>query len=453
MDAFNLLLGAFFLFLFVAYRCVRRTSAVARVPGPPVPSWIYGNTLQLVFPPTYGAHEFAWQKQYGALYKIKGLFGEDRLLISDPAALKHIINDRAFVRAPGQLQMGKLIFGERSVYCAEGEDHRRFRAALSPGFSATVVRSFLPIFIEVAHRIVTEWDRLCSPGPPVLMNVCNLLDHATLDIISEAALGSPLNTVENPAHPLAQSHLHVLSAALSRSKVDLFADALLPYVPISILRHAVRIPSHAFRALSSFCAVTDAMGARLMRGKSAAREMGLDQDNDILSILIEGLSGERKSKVTPDELAEQIRVILLGGQDTSADALAWCLYELAKDPGYQQKLRAEIQTHRTNAEGRHLDYDAMPLLNAMLKETLRFYPAAPYLERVASQDSIAFLPIEKGQFVAVAIASYQRLESLWGLDADQFKPSRWLEGSPCKGQALGPYAHLHVLTFLVFSTD
>jgi hypothetical protein len=34
------------------------------------------------------------------------------------------------------------------------------------------------------------------------------------------------------------------------------------------------------------------------------------------------------------------------------------------------------------------------------------------------------------------------MEALWGSDAEQFKPSRWLEGNPCKGKALGPYAHL-----------
>lgn len=43
-------------------------------------------------------------------------------MISDPVALQHIINNRSFIRAPSQLQMGKLVFGERSVYCAEGKD-------------------------------------------------------------------------------------------------------------------------------------------------------------------------------------------------------------------------------------------------------------------------------------------------------------------------------------------
>jgi hypothetical protein len=70
-----------------------------------------------------------------------------------------------------------------------------------------------------------------------------------------------------------------------------------------------------------------------------------------------------------------------------------------------------------------MEYDSLPLLNAFLKETLRFYPAAPYLERVAGEDlvipltseimttsgeRISHLPVKKGQFIAVAIASYQR---------------------------------------------
>ncbi|KAJ7447255.1 cytochrome P450 [Mycena latifolia] len=451
--------GLVALLIFVTLRS--RSSPVGRLPGPSAPSWIYGNMLQLVFPSVYGEHEFEWQKTYGPVYRIKGIFGEDRLMISDPVALKHIINNRSFIRAPSQLQMGKLVFGERSVYCAEGEDHRRLRAALSPGFSSSVVRSFLPIFSDVAQRIVQEWGNLCSSQTPALVNVCDMLDHATLDIISEAALGSPLNTVANPKHPLAQSHLHVLSTALSRSTKDIFGDALLPYIPTLILRGATHLPTPAFRALQSFRSVTDQMGSTLMQEKIAAQEMGVNQDNDMLSILIKGLSGQRKTKVTPNELAEQIRVILLGGQDTSADALAWCLYELAKDPDYQRRLRAEIDASRSGSGGQQIDYDAMPLLNAFLKETLRVYPAGPYLERVAGEDlvipladeitltsgeRISHLPVQKGQFIAVAIASYQRLEAVWGPDADQFRPSRWLDGDPCTGQALGPYAHL--LTFV-----
>ncbi|KAJ6541681.1 cytochrome P450 [Mycena capillaripes] len=436
-----------------------RSSLAAQLPGPPAASWIYGNMLQLSFPSFHGEFEYEWQKKYGSLYRIKGMFGQDRLMVSDPVAVQHIINSRSFIRAPTQLQMGKLVFGERSIACAEGDDHRRIRAALNPGFSSSVVRSFLPIFSDVAGRIVQEWDQLCSPGlGPTLVNVCDLLDHATLDIISEAALGLPLNTVADPKHPLAQSHLHVLRMALSRSKQDLFGDALLPYIPTFILRSAVHLPTAVFRALQRFRSVTDAMGSSLIRTKTEEQETGHAEGNDVLSILIKGLSG-RKQKLTASELAEQIRAILLAGQDTSANALAWCLYELAKDHDYQRKLRAEIELHRSGSEGQ-MEYDSMPLLNAFIKEVLRVYPAAPYLERVPCEDlviplaseiilksgeRVSHLPVKKGQYIAVAIASYQQVEALWGSDAAEFKPSRWLKGDPCKGKALGPYGHL--LTF------
>ncbi|KAJ6489597.1 cytochrome P450 [Mycena vitilis] len=437
------------------------SSLVGKLPGPPAPSWIYGHMLQLVFPSVYGEFEYGWQKTYGTVYRIKGMFGEDRLMVSDPVALQHILNNRSFIRAPAQLQTGKLIFGERSVYCAEGEDHRRLRAALNPGFSPTVVRDFLPVFSEVAQRIVQEWDQVCSPGSRVLVNVCDMLDHATLDVISEAALGVPINTVADPQHPLAQSHLNVLAAAFNRSKQGLFADVLLPYIPSFILRGAIHLPTATSRALKGFLSVTDAMGSKLIEDKTEEQKMGSPQGSDVLSILIKGLLGQRKGKLTGSELADQIRIILLAGQDTSADALAWCLHELAKDQDYQKKLRAEIALHRrSGSDGGFMDYDSMPLLNAFLKETLRVYPAAAYLERVAGEDlmiplaseivtasgdRISHLSVKKGQFIAVAIASYQRETALWGSDANDFKPSRWLESDPCKGKSIGPYAHL--LTF------
>ncbi|KAJ7447244.1 cytochrome P450, partial [Mycena latifolia] len=96
----------------------------------------------------------------------------------------------------------------------------------------------------------------------------------------------------------------------------------------------------------------------------------------------------------------------------------------------------------------------------------RLFPAGALLERWASEDCvlplsseivtstgqpIRELPIRKGQFIFLAPLSpaltlINRLEDLWGSDADEFKPSRWLEGDPCSGQALGPYAQL--LAFL-----
>ncbi|KAJ7927254.1 cytochrome P450, partial [Mycena leptocephala] len=140
--------------------------------------------------------------------------------------------------------------------------------------------------------------------------------------------------------------------------------------------------------------------------------------------------------------------------------LAFGLLELARQPDLQDKLRGEINSF-LGANGRNVTYDNMPLLDAFIKEILRFYPAVPITDRIAVQDTVIPLgesittstgerihqiPVQKGQVVTVAISSYQRLASHWGKDPHKFDPSRWLDGATYQGEAVGPYANL--LTFL-----
>ncbi|KAF8186878.1 cytochrome P450, partial [Mycena galopus ATCC 62051] len=141
---------------------------------------------------------------------------------------------------------------------------------------------------------------------------------------------------------------------------------------------------------------------------------------------------------------------------TKGGTLGWAFYKLAQMQDYQKDLRKEILGHYEQAKGQ-LDYNNMPLLNALINAILRMYPAFPLAERVATSDcilplshpittaagiQISEIPIKKGQCLYVAIATYHRFESVWGPDAREFKPSRWLQPHPCKGPALGPHASL-----------
>ncbi|KAJ7256287.1 cytochrome P450 [Mycena rebaudengoi] len=141
-----------------------------------------------------------------------------------------------------------------------------------------------------------------------------------------------------------------------------------------------------------------------------------------------------------------------------ANTLAFALCELAKDPDFQARLGAEINSSPAIESG---NYDNLPLLNAFIKETLRMYPAESITEVMVLEDTslpltygltstsgekIAELPKRKGQVICLAIGSYNRLESIWGLDAHEFKPSRWLDGIPYTADAphIGPYSNLFV---------
>ncbi|KAF9254656.1 hypothetical protein L218DRAFT_1009432 [Marasmius fiardii PR-910] len=74
--------------LFALLKYVRHDLHVPDIPGPvDGASWLYGDLLELLLPKPYGKLEFKWQEQYGPIYRLKGCFSEDLLLIFNPAAL------------------------------------------------------------------------------------------------------------------------------------------------------------------------------------------------------------------------------------------------------------------------------------------------------------------------------------------------------------------------------
>ncbi|KAJ7473355.1 cytochrome P450 [Mycena latifolia] len=428
--------------ILVLYVVFPRRSTIQNLVGPPSPSWIFGNMLQLMVPPQYGDHEFRWQRLYGAVYRVKGCFGQDRLMVSDPAALQYILNSPLFEHAPMLDNKVHLMFGEHSVSAAKGDTHKRLRAAMNPSFTAAAVRNYQPLIESVAQTITEELEETSDPES---MDICPLLNAAALDAVSKG---------------MSQYHQRIQALASIQSAGHILADAIGAYIPAWILAMAVHLPTAGFEIIRKAKYLSNRLGRKIVQEKVDSVRQGLEL-NDVFGLLLSTeKSRNTKNTLTREELAAQTAIILVAGQDTTANTLTLGLLELARNPEFQDKLRAEV--HSARAGNRHLAYDTLPLLNAFIKEVLRKYPAAPLLDRIAVQDtivplmesvvtssgdSIKYIPIRKGQIVTVVSASYHsRLESRWGADAHEFKPSRWLEGAACRGEAVGPYATL--LTFL-----
>jgi cytochrome P450 len=141
----------------------------------------------------------------------------------------------------------------------------------------------------------------------------------------------------------------------------------------------------------------------------------------------------------------QSSTLIVAGHDTTSNTLTWTLWELAKNQKAQECLRAEIAAMRAkktgNAAFTTADYDSMPFLNAVIKEGLRMHPVIPLLFRKAGKDDIIPLaqpvttkegrvireiPVSKGQSILCSSAGYNRSETVWGNDADTWKPERWI---------------------------
>lgn len=124
-------------------------------------------------------------------------------------------------------------------------------------------------------------------------------------------------------------------------------------------------------------------------------------------------------------------------------------------PEHQTLLRAELRKARQSASDKDVDcefgsYDDLlhlPILDATVRETLRLHPPVSWIWRVArapaslplrtpvslnppsssSTTSASTIPVAKGQGIVIGIAAAQRDTSVWGADAEEWKPERWLE--------------------------
>ncbi|KAJ7091708.1 cytochrome P450 [Mycena crocata] len=404
---------ATFVVMLTLYLVLRgRKIGIRNIPGPPSPSWIFGHMLQLFLPPRYGDHEFDWQKSYGSVYRVNGCFGQDRLMVADPLALQYILNSPHFYRAPPLDTLATLLFGRQSVMAAKGtcfelmlsagDEHRRLRAALNVGFTAAAVRSYQTVFRAAAEMLSDEFERISAEST----NISPLRSRATLAAISEVILGQ---SIEDLGADFVANNIQIVELSATQSDIGILADTIGGKFPLWVWRAATYLPTPAFRSIRRETLLAARLGRRIVRDKMDAAKQGLDTDADLFGVLrtsaVNPDTSESTEKLSEDDVASQTTLILVAGQETTANTIGFALLELAKRPDLQEKLRVEIHSSLSAGAG-HTVYDNMPLLNAIIKvgiayrdthgirlcmglqETLRLYPAGPLSDHIALQDEI-----------------------------------------------------------------
>ncbi|KAJ7893045.1 cytochrome P450 [Mycena leptocephala] len=394
--------------------------------------------LQLLLPATYGDYEFGWQKLYGPVYRLKGCFGQDRLMVSDAVALQYILNSPDFTYGATLETAVYMTFGKKSLmgprvcfalpqmrqmtrlWRIADHNHKRLRAALNVGFTAAAVRNYLAVFEKTAQTL-TEQLEDTSEVPTDMCPLLSFLPSAHHLGLSRKGLGSRLHVEElSDRTPRFQP--------VSSTDPRRLHQHTLTYL---VGRAAVHIPSQTIEVLRATKRLAEALGAQVVREKTDAAQVGLEIDTDLYAQLVDRHRSDENA-LTEDEIIAQTGMILAAGQDTTTNTLAFGLWELARAPELQEKLRAEIHSI------------AIPLAERMaVRDTV--IPLADPIS-TSTGESLSHIHVRKGQGVSLAIASYHRQESRWGEGAHEFNPFRRLNGKTTQGDALGPYATL--LSFL-----
>ncbi|EKM59825.1 uncharacterized protein PHACADRAFT_250552 [Phanerochaete carnosa HHB-10118-sp] len=144
-------------------------------------------------------------------------------------------------------------------------------------------------------------------------------------------------------------------------------------------------------------------------------------------------------RLTDDEVLAQVPTFIVAGHETTSTATTWALFSLSQQLDMQRKLRAELLQVATDSPTMD-ELNALPYLDAVVRETLRHHAPVPSTSRQAFEDDAIpvdapykdrygrvreHIEIKKGDLIFLPIMSLNRRKEIWGEDAHEFKPERW----------------------------
>ena len=349
----------------------------------------------------------------------KGVMGRV-LVLNEPEAIRHVLLDNAGNYRKDELQRRVLAPGlGEGLLTAEGDEWKLLRRTLAPLFSARNVTGFLSIMDDSAQRLVARLTRRLPRERDMSLE----MTRVTLDVLERTIFTHGLDRDPD-----------ALSRAITR-----FFEAIGPIDPLDVLRMPDFLPRIGrLRARPAIRFFEEVVGELVTR-RRALIESGADAPRDLLTLLLEARDPETGEPL--DEISVQANIVTFigAGHETTANALTWSLYLLARAPEWARAIRAEADAVLGDAPATPAALEQLVHTRAVLEEAMRLYPPAPFMSREAlGPDRIAGIRVPKGTLVTIAPWVLHRHKTLWSAP-DLFDPTRFL---PEHRASIPRYAYL-----------
>lgn len=365
-----------------------------------------------------------------------GFFHADRLLVTTPAAIADVLvhNSYDFEKPPWSRSFLRIFLGD-GLLVSEGEEHKHQRKNITPAFHFRHIKDLYPFFWLKSTELSACVKRELEERPGSVIDIGHFSTQVAMDIIGLAGLGRDIGSLRNSDDALISLYEEILEPSYEKfvffALFMLFPQRLVRALPWKVNETVTRTTKDLRRMCTEFLA------EKKGRMKSESTE-----SVDILSVML------RSNNFSDGNLVDQLLTFLAAGHETTSSAFTWATYLLATHPEKQDRLRAEIHEHIPDPKALlEPSFDvpglleSLPYTNAVCKETLRLYPTVPVSARYAIRDTrILGQHVPSGTQVMVVPWATNRDPKLWGPNAGDFCPERWLD-SP-SGGADSNYAFL-----------
>ncbi|KAF8319087.1 cytochrome P450 [Clavulina sp. PMI_390] len=387
-----------------------------------------------------------WHSLYGRVFFFNSIFGVSRISIADSRALRHILVEEAYNFPKSPLDRSFLgAFLGQGLLVAEGDTHLRQRRVVNPAFGTNQMKEFYPTMLERALKFCDDIVALlnCSPVLPMTIDLVQHTNAASLDILMAAGFGNDLG---GKASDDQQQLIEVFKNYLEQNRGLGLTAGLRLMVPV--LRY-VPDPSKRSKVTRTAKETMKCISLRMIAQRRADMEaleaigvVDTAYGKDILTLLIKANMAQGvKQRLSDEELIAQMSTFLFAGHETTATAINWATFQMVKYPPSQEALQKEVLNVSTDTPT-YDELSSLPYLDAVVRETLRMSPPVVGTVRMAAKDTIIplgeeIIDVNGRKMKELLIPRKCRIDvpnltintdpAIWGADAAEFRPERWLE--------------------------
>jgi cytochrome P450 len=327
-----------------------------------------------------------------------GLVGTRVVLLAHPDHVEALLvrDNKLFVKDRGTHDLSRVL--GNGLLTSEGDFWRRQRRLAQPAFHRERIAAYGHVMVEHAERAASRWAQGAS------IDLHRELMRLTLEIVGRTLFGA--DVADDASH--VGEAMEAVSAHFETVRPGF--PAVLELVPTEQNRRFRR----ALREL-------DRVIVRIVE-----EHRGRDAD-DLLGMLMAARDDDG-SGMSPKQLRDEAMTLFLAGHETTALALSWTFYLLARRPEARDRLEAELASVLAGRTPTVEDLPKLEVTDAIVNEAMRLYPPAWAVGREATVDwSIGGFDIPKETQLWASPFVMHRDPRFWD-EPERFLPERWRGG-------------------------
>ncbi|CEG49609.1 Cytochrome P450, E-class, group I [Plasmopara halstedii] len=403
------------------------------------------------------AHRFHdWMAEqciaHNGMFKLHLPGQSDMLVTAVPEHYEHVVKTQFehFRKGKHQYEMFVDLMGH-SVLLIEGERWKYHRRLLIQLLNARAIREHMMPVMQ-RHTLLLQQVLTKAANSKNSIDLYMLMHRFTFKAFAEMAFNNSLDTLDSEhEHPFEHAFDEAQSIVAGRLQQPVWLWKLKRWLNVGQERKlrddVTLIDEFIMTIISKAIAIRHQRQQKCQNGKAVPQI-----EQDIVSIVLECMEQDG-DLVSPTDV-RNIAVAALGaGRDTSADAMSWLIHTLTQHPQVEMKLQAELHAKLPQLLSSHTyvpsidELHGLTYLDATIRELLRLQTPVPFTMRECVHDTIfsdgTFIP--KGMTVGMCHYGAARWTKVWGPDAAQFRPERFID--PTTGKLL----HTPVAKFNAFS--